>query len=215
MAETAGSYGVDMGFVSRFYSKKIKMNTSNLCGISLIVMGFLMTGCSGDENTGNCGEEKEVVVELTAEDFKDFPDSLPAGFGSSLWRTTFPSTNFYIRFNNIEGICLEAPVHFFFEASCHQVPYEGDVTISGIAGSGGGSFGLDLNFVSETTEEIRFSKDTILVLGTIDFLGEVPFFYSGVKIEVRTGGTAEDDLAYLCQVFNQIKVTATYKALRK
>ncbi len=191
------------------------MNTSSLCGISLIVMGFLLTGCSGDEITDNCGEEKEVVVELTAGNLKNFPDSLPSGYGSSLWRTTFPSTNFYIRFNNVEGICLEAPVHFFFEASCHQVPYEGDVTISGIAGAGGGSVGLDLNFVSETTEEIRFSKDTVLELGTIDFFGEEPFFYSGVKIEVRTGGTAEDDLVYLLKVLNQIKVTATYKALRK
>lgn len=55
------------------------MNTFNLFRISLIVTGFLMTGCSGHGIFDRCGEEKEVIVKLTAEDIKTFSDSLPPG----------------------------------------------------------------------------------------------------------------------------------------
>ena len=193
---------------------RIYMNTFNSFGRSLIVTGLMLSSCSGDGILDPCGEEKEVIVTLKAEDIRASNDSLP-GYVYYSYRTTYSSTRFSFQFNKVEGICLKKPVHFSFEASCHQVQFEGDVSIEGITGADGGSYGIDMGFVAETADEIRFTADTVLELGTIDFFGEEPFFYSGVIFDVRTGGTEKDDLAYLRKVFNQMKVTATYYALRK
>lgn len=176
--------------------------------------GFLLTGCSDLDNSDNCGDKKVYEVVLTAEDVESFQQSLPPGYSFYSWKTTIPSTNFSIGFNKIENICVESPVQISIEASCHQVPFEGDVFIKGIAGAGGGSQGYDVIFIKETTDEILFALDTVFELGTVDFMEEKPFFYTGVKFEVSTGGSQEDDMTYFYKVFDQIKITASYKASR-
>jgi hypothetical protein len=191
------------------------MKPFKLSGLSLIAAGLLMTACSGDEDTGACGKEMEVITILTADDIRTFSDSVPEGYGFSSWRTNLPSTHFNIHFKPVDGICTEKPVKFHFEASYNQVPYEGDVKISGIARAGGNVFWVDLGFVAETTKEIRFSADTVLELGNMNFFGEEPSFFAGVTIEVGTGGSEAEDLVYLLKVIKQAKVTVSYNSLKE
>jgi len=191
------------------------MNPFKLSGLSLVVTGLLMTACSGNEDLGACGKEKEVITILTADDIRAFSDSVPAGQRFSSWRTKLPSTHFNINFKPIDGICTEKPVKFHFEASYHQVPYEGDVKISGIASAGGYVSWVDLGFVAETTEEIRFSADTVLELGNTDFYGEEPSFSAGFTIEVGTGGSEAEDLVYLLKVIKQAKLTVSYNSQKE
>jgi hypothetical protein len=183
-------------------------------GMPVLLAGLLLAGCKGDGIFDKCGDEKEVVINLTADDIQTFADSLPSGYHMYISGTTTPSTIIVIHFNHNEGICLDSPVEVMFEASFNQVPYEGDVSITGIAGAGGSSIDKDLLFVNETSEEILFSADTVLELAEVDYFDEEPFFYTGVRLEVGTGGTQEDDMTYLYKVFKQIKVTATYKVKR-
>jgi hypothetical protein len=188
----------------------------NLTGLSLLLMiGFLFAGCKVDDVFDQGGEEQESIFILTPEDIISFADSLPPGYRFYTWRTTIPSTHYSISFNAIENVSWKAPVRLLFEATCRQVPYEGDITIQGAAHTGGASLGIDLLFVRETTEEILFSADTVWELGTIDLMEEDPSFVTGVGLEIRTGGTEEDDLAYLRKVLKEVKVTVTYKTRRK
>lgn len=191
--------------------ERIELNLSWLSLVFLMI-GLLITGCKGDEGNDPDGEDQECILILTAEDVKTFADSLPPGYLLYSWRTNIPTTNFSIYFSGIEDVSWRAPVHLLFEASCRQVPYEGDITIRGGAQTGGVPLTLDLLFVRETTEEILFSADSVWELGTVNLNPEDPLFVISVGLEVRTGGTYEDDLAYLCKVLKQVKVTARYKA---